>query len=86
MDFSHETSDLQSFKDHGENVTGSRSSVVLAEVSVSDFCSKQENRESNMKVSPMTQHDDLENFLELAENPSEDSMRQIISDTGKLDL
>ncbi|KAG6405091.1 hypothetical protein SASPL_132673 [Salvia splendens] len=87
MDFSHETSDLQSFKDHGENVTGSRSSVFLAEESVSDFCSKQENRESNTKVNPTSQHDDLENcLLELAENPSEDSMRQIISDTGKLDL
>ncbi|KAH6773588.1 RING/FYVE/PHD-type zinc finger family protein [Perilla frutescens var. hirtella] len=89
---SHGTSDLESFKAHGKNISCIRSSIVQAEESVSDFSPEQGSRESDTKSSPVSQHDELEKYyLDLAQNPSEandeerNSMCQIIPNTGQLD-
>lgn len=85
-------SDIESFQGHGENISGSRSSIIQAEDSSSHFSPEKESQESDSKASPVSQHDELEKYhLELAQKPTKahdeerDSVCQIIYNTGQFD-
>ncbi|KAK6124167.1 hypothetical protein DH2020_042076 [Rehmannia glutinosa] len=66
---SHGSEDLEPFKDHGEDISGSRSFTVQAEESVSDFLLQPKGQGSDAKACPVSQHDEPENsHVELAQN------------------
>lgn len=90
---SHGTKDLESFKNHGENISGGISLVIQDETSVSDFSLEQKRQGSDAKANIVSQHDEPENCDdESTQNPTKahdkeiDSLCQIMANTEKLDL
>ncbi|KAK4440090.1 SH3 domain-containing protein [Sesamum alatum] len=81
---SHGIKDFESFKDHGKDVSGSRSSIIQGQESVPDFSLQHDAVESDAKKNSVNQHDEPEkSYIGMALD--KDSTYQNMAKTENLD-